>query len=127
MKTAYVDTSCLLAVALAEPGAGRVAQGLERFDQRFSSNLLEAELRSALMREEQTREPVELFSRITWVFPSRPLTREFRAVLSYGYVKGADLWHIACALFLSPDPHEITFLTLDRRQKQIAAGLGFPT
>ncbi len=122
-----MDTSCLVAIALAEPGAGRAAQRLEQFDQRFSSNLLEAELRSALAREQQNREPVELLSRITWVFPNRPLNPEFRAVLSHGYVKRADLWHISCALFLSPDPHEITFLTLDQRQRRIAAALGFAT
>lgn len=125
MRTAYVDTSCLLSIALAEPGARQVAQRLEQFEQRFSSNLLEAELRSALTGEQQTREPVELLSRITWVFPTRPLTEEFKAIMAYGHIRGADLWHLACALFLAPDPREISFLTLDQRQKRIASAVGF--
>lgn len=52
MKLAYVDTSCLVAIAVAEPGARKVAGRLGRLDRLFSSNLLEAELRSALAVKE---------------------------------------------------------------------------
>jgi len=45
--------------------------------------------------------------------------------MTYGHLKGADLWHLACALVVSPDPGEITFLTLDRRQKEVARQAGF--
>jgi len=51
VRLAYVDTSCLVAIAFEEPGADAVAARLLRFDRRFSSNLLEAELRSTLLRE----------------------------------------------------------------------------
>ncbi|HET7712771.1 MAG TPA: hypothetical protein VFL80_12635, partial [Thermoanaerobaculia bacterium] len=63
-------------------------------------------------------------SAISWVYPDRPLTSEITLVLDEGYVRGADLWHLAAALFV--DPHrQIGFLTLDARQRQISDQLGF--
>ena len=125
MKLAHVDTSCLLAIALDEPGAAQVAARLSRFDRRFSSNLIEAELRSALKREGGADEPDALLSWITWIYPDRPLTREFRWITTAAYLKGADLWHLACALFLAPEGGELAFLTLDRQQKEAAQRVGF--
>lgn len=124
MKLAYVDTSCLLALALQEPGARTMAARLRSFDRRFSSNLLEAEFRSALTRE-NVPDGGALLSWITWVYPDRPLTAEFARILDAGYVRGADLWHLACALFLSGRPEEVAFLTLDERQERLARKLGF--
>lgn len=125
MKFAYVDSSCLVAIAFDEVGAGRLAARLRRFDRLFSSNLLEAELRSALVREGVDDRADGLLSWITWVYPNRPLTAEFARITAAGYLKGADLWHLANALFLAPDRKELTFLTLDRRQKEVARNLGF--
>jgi predicted nucleic acid-binding protein len=125
MTLAYVDTSCLVAIAFAEAGATRVASRLGRMDRLFSSNLLEAELRSALAREGLSVEPTRLLSGITWVYPNRPLSREFERVVREGDVRGADLWHLACALFLAPAPTDLAFVTLDRRQEDIARKLGF--
>ena len=126
MKLAYIDTSCLVAVAFDEPGAEGISRRLRRFDRLFSSNLLEAELRSVFAREgvqEQAAAP--LLSWLTWVYPNRPLTEEFDRIIAAGYVKGAELWHLANALFLDPERSDLTFLTLDRRQRQVAARLGF--
>lgn len=125
MKFAYVDSSCLVALAFAEPGARGLASKMERFDRLFSSNLLEAELRAALIREGVEAKVEDMLSWITWVYPNRPLTQEFARVTPAGYLKGADLWHLANALFLAPETKELVFLTLDARQKQIAAKLGF--
>jgi len=83
-------------------------------------------LRSVFAREgvqEQAAAP--LLSWLTWVYPNRPLTEEFDRIIAAGYVKGADLWHLANALFLDPERSGLTFLTLDRRQRQVAARLGF--
>jgi predicted nucleic acid-binding protein len=124
---AYVDTSWLVAIAFDEPGARRLADRLRRFDRRFASNLLEAELRSALAREGVADRPEPLLSWITWVYPNRPLTPELDQALAFGYLRGADLWHLATALFLAPEPEEIAFLTLDQRQREVAARLGFAT
>ena len=125
MTFAYVDSSCLVAIAFDEPGARKLAGRLRRFDRLFASNLLEAELRSALLREKVESEGEELLSWMTWVYPNRPLTPEFARIVAAGYLKGADLWHLAVALFLAPDPKEMTFLTLDARQGEIAGRIGF--
>ncbi len=122
---AYVDTSCLVALALDEPGAAGLTARLRRFERLFSSNLLEAELRSVLLREGFGQDIPALLADITWVFPNRPLTGEFEQITAAGYLKGADLWHLACALFLRPEAKDLAFVTLDRRQREVAAELGF--
>ena len=47
------------------------------------------------------------------------------AVLAAGYAGGADSWHLAAALYLSPEPSDIHFVTLDVRQGAVAKALGF--
>ena len=101
-----------------------MAARLRSFDGLVSSNLLEAELRAAFGRE-HVRCGAGLLDWVDWVYPNRSLSREFERVLSCGYLKGADLWHLACALFLDPDAQELAFLTLDRRQQEVARQLGF--
>jgi hypothetical protein len=32
---------------------------------------------------------------------------------------------LACALFLDPDVNQLVFLTLDRRQREVAKAVGF--
>ncbi len=124
MKAAYVDTSCVVAIAFGEKGSARVRQSLLTYDELFSSNLLEAELRSALCREKISADPGELISSISWIYPDRPLTAEIMTILDAGYVRGADLWHLAVALFV--DPHrEIDFVSLDARQLEISQRIGF--
>jgi len=124
VKLAYIDTSCLVAIAFDEPGAADLAERLQGFSRLFSSNLLEAELRSAVSRERVRADCAPLLSWIGWVFPDRPLTQEFHEVLDRGHARGADLWHLACALFLKNRLHELAFVTLDRRQKDLAEALG---
>jgi hypothetical protein len=98
---------------------------LESAEAVHSSNLLEAEFRAALVREEV--EDDELIESIDWVIPDRPLSPEIERVLEIGYLRGADLWHVTCALFLEPRPHELEFLTLDKQQRAVVRELGFPT
>jgi hypothetical protein len=124
---AYVDRSCLVALAFDEPGARKLAARLRRFDRLFSSNLLEAELRSALAREGVDAEIEGLLSWLTWVYPNRPLTAEYVRITAAGYLRGADLWHLANALFLAPNATDLSFLTLDARQGEMARRLGFST
>ncbi len=119
-----MDTSCLLALAFGEPGGATLGRRLPAFDRVLSSNLLEAELRSAFARERV--EPAGGFlDWMQWVLPERPLTAELQRVLSAGYVRGADAWHLACALYLAGDPPALAFLTLDARQRAVARALGF--
>ncbi len=83
------------------------------FSQLLSSNLLEAEVRAALARERRQFED-KLISGIEWVFPHRSLGPELAVALAAGYLRGADLRHIATALYAAPEPGEIAFVTLDK-------------
>ena len=124
MKAAYVDTSCLVAIAFEEPEGAEVASRLREHDVLLSANLLEAELRATSVREAVEVDEA-LFSWMKWVLPDRPLSVEIIRVLQPGYVRGADLWHLATAIYVTPEPSHLTFLTLDRRQEEVAAALGF--
>ncbi len=124
MSVAYVDTSALVAVAFDERGAAACSRKLDTFSRLVSSNLLEAELRAVFAREKHRFTP-SIVSGIEWVLPDRPLTHEFETVLNAGYLRGADLWHVATALYVTPEPGEISFITLDRRQRNVAMALGF--
>jgi uncharacterized protein with PIN domain len=125
MALAYVDTSCLVAIAFREAGFPALRRRLERFDELLASDLLEAELRAALLREGVTVEP-ELLRAVSWIVPHRPLQPEIARVLEAGYVRGADCWHVATALYLARNPATLNFVTLDERQGAVAARLGFP-
>ncbi len=125
MRTAYVDTSSLVAVAFAEPDHQRELERLGRADRLFSSNLLEAEFRSAVTREGVAEPHEVLLDWISWVLPARELEKEFRTVLAIRHLRGADLWHLACALYLREAVADLSFLSLDRRQVEVARRIGF--
>lgn len=50
---------------------------------------------------------------------------EIARVPAAGYVRGADCWRLAAALYVAPEPGELSFVTLDARQREVAAALGF--
>ena len=126
MNRACVDTSVLIAIAFGEAGGTALARDLDGFDELFAANLLEAELRAAFVREAVVPD-ASLLGPLTWIIPDRPIGAEIERVLTTGYLRGADAWHLACALYLAPDPAEFTFLTLDDHQEAVAAALGFAT
>ena len=70
---------------------------------------------------------IDLTRGISWVIPNRSLGPEFEMALDVGYVRGADLWHIATALYMPYDPPSVSFLSLDQQQRTVAAALGFQT
>ncbi len=123
MSAVYVDTSVLAGIAFGEPAATQFAVQLHRYERLLSSNLLEAEMRVVFRCEnEPFREDV--IAGIEWVLPTRPLTAEFATALSAGYLRGADLWHVATALYVSPHSQSLSFATLDAQQRRVAAALG---
>ena len=124
MSVAYVDTSAIVALAFGKAGAATLARNLTAFSRLVSSNLLEAELRAACQREERAV-PTHLLARISWVPTHRPLSLEMETALDAGNLRGADLWHIATALYATPDPGAMAFVTTDRKQARVAAALGF--
>jgi predicted nucleic acid-binding protein len=125
LSEAFVDTSSLLAIAFAEPGARGLAERLAGFDRLLASNLLEAEFRTAVARERVLVDPGLYLASLTWILPDRPLTQEYERILAVGLLRGADLWHLACALFVARNPGDLSFITLDRRQRDVAGRLGF--
>jgi hypothetical protein len=126
VRAAFVDSSCLVAIALGERSARKISARLEACDVLLASGLLEAELRCALAKEGIDADPRELLEPLSWVLPDRPLSAEIERVLAGGTLRGADVWHLACALYVEPSPSELVFLTLDRAQGDAAARLGFP-
>lgn len=125
LAAAYVDSSAVVAVAWDEPNADVVSGRLANFQQLIASNLLEAEVRSVFAREGRDLELGALRD-IEWILPTRPLHVEIAAVLQAGYLRGADLWHVANALYAARAMPGLAFITLDQRQQAVAAGLGFP-
>ena len=47
--------------------------------------------------------------------------------LEAGYLRGADLWHVATALYIVREPSEISFVTLEIQQRTVVKALGFQT
>lgn len=116
----------LLAIAFREAGFEVAAARLTQFDTVYACELLEAELRSACTREQHVVD-VGMLDALHVVDQTRSLRNEIARVLAAGYVRGADCFHLAVALSLAPSPGELTFLTLDKRQREVAASLGFMT
>ena len=122
MSVAYVDTSVMIAIAFGEDGADDLARRLNGYSRVVSSTLLEAELRAACTMEGRPV-PTDLLDRIGWILTNRPLTDEIKTALDAGYLRGADLWHIATALYAAPEPGAISFITLNDNQARVAAAL----
>lgn len=124
MSTAYLDSSCVVAAAFGEPGARPMIARRRSFALVVSSTLLEAEVFSALHREQ--RAITDAFhAELSLIAPDRALSEEIARVLEAGYVRGADCWHLATALYVAPEPFDLTFLTLDLAQRKVAKALGF--
>lgn len=124
MSVVFVDTSAIIAIAFGEPGAAAVQRRLRRALRVHASPLLEAEVAAACRREKRPLDP-QWTAALQWIHPHRSLAAEIDQVLNAGYVRGADCWHLATALYATPDPGGITFLTLDTRQGSVATDLGF--
>jgi predicted nucleic acid-binding protein len=121
----YIDTSVLVAAALDEKASKKIIPFLKTLSGLYSSNLLEAEFLSVIKREGLSSRALSVLDPIQWILPDRPLSREYDRVLEHGYVKRADLWHLATALLIAPSPAEFYFLTLDKQQAKVAKSLGF--
>ena len=126
MSIAYVDSSVVVGIAFRDSGWSALEQRLSEYQDLLSSKLLEAEVRAAYARMDVDYDS-RVLSGIRWVFPDRPLTRELETVLEAGFLRGADLWHIAAAVYIAPEMRDISFITLDVRQRIVAKTLGFQT
>jgi hypothetical protein len=122
----FVDTSAVLAIEFDEPGGLAIQRTYALAPVRYASALLEAEYLSRCRREQRVARTQQLDG-LSLLHPPRSLAPEIARVLDAGYLRGADCWHLATALWLTPDPAELLFLTLDERQREIAQRLGFQT
>lgn len=122
---AYVDTSVIVAITFGAPGADAILEKVRPF-KLVAAPLLESEWRSACRRNTIAPD-ASLLREIVWTHTERPLSDELERVFAVGYLRGADAWHLATALYLAPDPRELTFLTLDDRQRAVATALDFMT
>ena len=129
MSAGYLDTSFFVAIVLGEPGAGRLQRILAAQERVLTSDLLVAEALAAARREGVEIELLRpALSALTLVLPSRSLEGEMHQALEFGRLRGADLWHVACALFVAgPARAEIAFLSRDGAQRTVAKRLGFAT
>lgn len=120
---AYVDTSALVAATFGGAPEGVLAVLMKAH--LFVGTVGEAELASVYRREgrelEQLRELQRSWSLVT---PRESLLPQLQRVLDTGYLRGADAWHVACALWLTPDPAALYFVTLDLAQARVARMLG---
>ncbi len=123
MKVAYADASVFASLAFRETDAARVRRRLAGFDRVVTSVLTEAELASALRREGIVL-PESPLRGVQLIGAPDPLSLEIQEVLGAGYLRGADCWHVAVALNYSPD-RDLTFFTLDKAQRAVAAQVGF--
>ena len=124
MSFAYVDSSVMVAIVFEADGSESLSNWIARFDGLACSDLVEAEVRSACCREGITLGS-NFFSDVDRILPNRPLSPEISTVLATGYLKGADLWHMATVLYYAAEPGTVGFLTLDVRQRDVADALGF--
>lgn len=126
MKVAYVDSSLLVGLMFHEDDALALHKRLLKFDELISSSLLEAEIMSAAKREGVSSGiTTELVTSVSIYFANSSLGRELDRVLNIAYLRGADAFHLACALALDPKAEELCFCSLDTRQISVAKSLGF--
>lgn len=120
----YIDSSVLLGMLFDD----QETEFLKKMPaaQTVSSHLLEAEVLSACFRDNiETHKAVSLLNEIDLITLDRSLVGEYNLIFQSGYLKGADAFHLACALFLDPTCKNLTFVTADKPQAIIAKKLGF--
>ncbi len=128
MKAFYVDSSVIAALLLEEKNSKQIRKTLSRAKQLYSGHLIEAEIFATAKRESIELSLASSFlNPVALVFPEQSLQKEYEEIFSKGYCRGADAYHIACALYLDPEKKNLSFLTLDEKQALIARQLGFNT
>ncbi len=129
MSLAYLDTSFLVAVLFGEPGAASLQRTLARFDELVSADLLVAETLSVAKREGLDASATQpALEGISLVMPERSLAPEYREALDHGALRGADLFHVACAAYVAgPARSRLAFLSRDLALRRVARRMGFAT
>jgi predicted nucleic acid-binding protein len=125
---AYLDTSAAIGLLFGEARAQGLARTLKTTDQLLSASLIVAELLGAFHREGRPlAEADPMLDAVSLITTSgSSLVEECAQVLELGYLRGADLWHLASAVFIAGAHRaELLFISLDDRQRAQAKKLGF--
>ena len=126
MIAVYVDTSVIVGLLFKQGSFKKQKAVLDSAHEVLSANLLESELLAVCKRENISFDRSDPYlDRISLILPERSLRPEYTKTLSSGYCRGADLYHLACALYLDPGAKELIFLTADEKQRVLAKELGF--
>ena len=124
MKPAYIDTSLLIGLRFQGFSPATVRR-IERYEL-YSGELLIAEMLAFGTRESIPEDQLwDALKGLSWVIPEGSLVSELTRIGHSGYARGSDLWHLACAWYLSPIPGDLAFLTVDERQRELASRIGF--
>lgn len=126
-EVAFVDTSVIVFLLLEAKPEDKLYNLLKEYRYLVSSNLMEAELYSVAKRERiDLQFPRKIIRTVTVLHPTKSLTDECERVVNVGYLRGADLYHVAVALACySSIVSQVDFITLDLSQRAIAKALGF--
>jgi len=127
MKVNYIDSSVLVAILLNEPSSEMARLTLAKESIIQSSSLIESEIISVCKREKVEFQLADsLLDSIDIVSPPSSIRPYIKDIIEYGYVRGADLQHLACALYLCGNtPKYITFWSFDVNQSRVAKKVGF--
>ena len=122
MKAIYVDSSVIVSILFREPHSKKLLEIINQTSSTcYSSQILEAEVYASATRENIVlAEAHKLLMHINLLLPERSLRKEYKEIFSAGYCRGADAYHIACALYLDPERTNLIFLTADQRQQEVA-------
>lgn len=126
MAFAYADTSALVAVQFAEPTRSAYLRVFRAQRRLVTTTLAQAELWATMIREQEPLDSTDrLLQRLEIFVPPDDLASECREALSVGYLRGADLWHVASAMRLAGKHRkQLTFCTGDAQQAKIAGQVG---
>ena len=125
-KTIYIDTSVIVCLLFKQLDYQKLQTAFVEAEELISSSLILAETQSACVREKfppQAGSP--LLNKISLVNPEHRMTVELAEIFKYGYLRGADAYHLACALYADNNTRELVFLSRDNKQQALAKKLGF--
>lgn len=126
MQALYIDSSALMALLFKQSDHINIKKIMINANELISSNLIIAECFSACTREKFDKILCwEFLQEISMVIPESKLQLELEKVFHCGYLRGANAYHLACALYLDNNTQELGFLSRDQNQCLVAQQLGF--
>ena len=124
-EVAYVDSSALVKLALAEEESEAMLRAFASWPRRVTSRLAVVEVLRAVRRENPAREPiaVDVLARVMLAAVSDAVLVE-AARLNPAQLRSLDAVHLATALRLRSAI--VAFVSYDRSQLEAAEALGLP-